>query len=282
VRLDVNGNPLEVEVLGSPDAPTLIAHHGAPGLGSRAEPRTTFGTLADVMQVVVYDARGSGASGLTAPFSHEQWVADLEGLREIVGAERIVAAGGSYGGFIALEYALAHPDRVSAVILRDTAADNRHDEAARRNALASSRIDLDMDRFNRIMDGHTRDDEDLADCWRHILPLYDHSYDPKRVEERLRTTVYHHATHNAAFTQNMPSYDILARLPEIACPVLVTVGRHDWIVPVSESEAIAERIRGARLVVFERSGHSPQLEEAGLFQSLMRDFLRDAGIIGPS
>ncbi len=279
MRIDVNGNPLEVEVLGSSLSPTLIAHHGAPGLGSRSEPRNTFGTLADIMQVVVYDARGSGASGLNAPFTHAQWVADLDALREGVGAERIVVAGGSYGGFVALEYVLAHPNRVRALILRDTAADNRHDEAARRNALESSRIDLDLDRFNRIMNGRTRDDDDLADCWRHILPLYDHTYDPARVEERLTTTVYHHATHNFAFTHNMPAYDILDRLAEITCPVLVTVGRDDWIVPVAESEAIAERIHNARLVVFERSGHSPQIEEADLFQSVMRDFLCEAGVV---
>jgi proline iminopeptidase len=279
MRIEVNGNPLEVDVLGRSGAPTLIAHHGAPGLGSRAEPRNTFGTLTDVMQVVVYDARGSGASGLTPPFTHRQWVADLDGLREHVGAESIVVAGGSYGGFIALEYALAHPQRVRAVILRDTAADNRHDQAARRNAIESSRVDLDLAKFNRIMEGRTWDDQDLADCWRHILPLYDHSYDPARVEERLSTTVYHHATHNFAFTNNMPGYDILDRLTDILCPVLVTVGRDDWIVPVAESEAIAERIPRAQLVVFERSGHSPQIEEAERFQAVMRNFLRDAGIV---
>jgi proline iminopeptidase len=153
MRIDINGNLLEVEVFGSAGAPTLIAHHGAPGLGSRAEPRTTFSTLADAMRVIVYDARGSGASGLAPPFTHEQWVADLDALRAHAGAEQIVVAGGSYGGFIALEYTLAHPDRVRALILRDTAADNRHDDAARRKAVATSRIDLDAKKFSRIMDG---------------------------------------------------------------------------------------------------------------------------------
>ena len=279
VQVEINDNPVEVEVLGTAGAPTLIAHHGAPGLSSRAEPRTTFGPLADVLRVVVYDARGSGESGLSPPFTHRQWVADMDAVREHVSADRIVVAGGSDGGFIAIEYALAHPDLVRAMILRDTAADNRHDEAARRNALASNRIELDMGRFERIMDGHVRDDDDFAQCWRHILPLYDHDFDPARVEERVRNTTYHHATHNFAFRHNMPSYDILDRLPEIQCPVLVTVGRDDWIVPVSESEAIADRIPNSKLVVFERSGHSPQIEEAELFQSVMRDFLRDTGII---
>ena len=280
MRLDINGNALEVDVLGEGHEPTLIAHHGAPGLGTRAEPRATFGTLSDVMRVVVYDARGSGTSGLAPPFTHQQWVADLNALRAHMDVEQVVVAGGSYGGFIALEYAVAHPERVRALILRDTAADNSHDEAARHNAIASSRIALDMEKFTRIMDGRTTGDEDLAACWEHILPLYDHTYDPAKTAQRLSTTVYHHATHNFAFAHNMPAYDIRERLGGISCPVLVTVGRDDWIVPVRESEEIARRIPGARLVVFEKSGHSPQVEERELFQSVMRDFLRDAGIIG--
>ena len=121
MRPEINGNPLEVEVTGAPDAPSMIVHHGAPGLGSRAEPRRAFGPLAcDRLRVVVFDARGSGDSGLTPPFTHEQWVADVETLRAHVGADAFVMAGGSYGGFIAMEYALRHSDRLLALVLRDT------------------------------------------------------------------------------------------------------------------------------------------------------------------
>jgi proline iminopeptidase len=59
----------------------------------------------------------------------------------------------------------------------------------------------------------------------------------------------------------------------VTCPTLVTVGRADWVTPVSSAEVIAELIPGAQLVVFEKSGHSPQFEEAELFQQVMRDFL---------
>ena len=59
MRLDINGNPLEVEVLGDDDtAPVMIVHHGAPGLGSRAEPRASFGPFSDELRVIVFDARG--------------------------------------------------------------------------------------------------------------------------------------------------------------------------------------------------------------------------------
>jgi proline iminopeptidase len=277
VFVTINGNDLAVEVFGEEGAPVLIAHHGAPGLGSRAEPRATFKPFADAFRVVVFDARGSGESEGNPPFTHEQWVADVEGLREWIGAERFVMAGGSYGGFISMEYAIRHPERVRALVLRDTSPDHDNEEAARRNALSSARVTVDLELFGRIFDGRVRDNDDLRDCWREILPLYDHVYDPAKVAERVATTPYRYETHNHAFAVNMPNYDIKAHLPAITCPTLVTVGRDDWITPVECSERIASLIPDARLVIFEESGHSPQIEEAGRWRRTVRDFLAGIG-----
>jgi proline iminopeptidase len=55
----------------------------------------------------------------------------------------------------------------------------------------------------------------------------------------------------------------------------VTVGRTDWITPVSSAETIASLIPNSRLVVFEKSGHSPQIEEAERFQAVVREFLHE-------
>jgi proline iminopeptidase len=277
VFVTINGNELAVEVFGDEGAPVLIAHHGAPGLGSRAEPRATYEPFADTFQVVVFDARGSGESEGNPPFTHEQWVADVDGLREWIGAERIVMAGGSYGGFIAMEYAIRHPQRVSALVLRDTSPDHDNEDAARRNALSSARVTVDREKLDRINSGQVRDDDDLRDCWREILPLYDHVYDPAKVEEKVAATPYRYATHNFAFSVNQPNYDIKASLPTISCPTLVTVGRDDWITPVESSEKIVSLIPDSRLVVFEKSGHSPQIEEADRWRQVVRDFLSAAG-----
>ncbi|GLY85960.1 alpha/beta fold hydrolase [Actinoallomurus iriomotensis] len=273
----INGNELAVEVFGDEGAPVLIAHHGAPGLGSRAEPRATFAPFADTFRVVVFDARGSGESGGNPPFTHEQWAADVDGLREWIGAEQIVMAGGSYGGFIAMEYAIRHPRRVKALVLRDTSPDHDNEEAARRNALNSTRVTVDVEKLDRINNGLVRDNDDLRDCWREILPLYDHVYDPAKVEEKVAATPYRYETHNFAFAVNQPGYDIKAQLPDIICPTLVTVGRDDWITPVESSEKIVSLIPDAELVVFEKSGHSPQIEEAVRWRTVVRDFLRDVG-----
>ena len=64
-------------------------------------------------------------------------------------------------------------------------------------------------------------------------------------------------------------------LHTIKAPTLVTVGRTDWVTPVSSSQIIADGIPNSRLVIFEKSGHSPQTEEYDLFQEVQRKFIAD-------
>jgi proline iminopeptidase len=277
----INNNQLHVEVLGEPGLPVLIAHHGGGGIGDMREPKNTFGPLSDLFQVVVFDARGCGRSEGKPPFSHAQWAADVDGLREWIGAEQIVVAGGSYGGFIAMEYALAYPERTRGMILRDTSADRSNLDRAYENARTQTRIEINWDNFDRYWQGRITDDEDLKQRWAEIIPLYDFDYDPVKAAAQVEAGYYRHESHNWCFLYNVPNYDLRPRLPEIQCPTLVTVGRTDWVTPVAHSETIASLIPGAQLVVFEHSGHSPQIEERELFQQVMRDFLASVELTPP-
>jgi proline iminopeptidase len=273
--VEINGARLNVEVLGPAGAPVLIAHHGGGGIGSLAEPKSTFGPLADEFRVVVFDARGCGLSEGVPPYSHAQWAADVDGLREWAGAEQIVVAGGSYGGFIAMEYAIAYPGRVRAMILRDTSPDSSNFAVARENARTQTRAEVNWENFDRYWSGNIRDDADLKACWAELIPLYDFEYDPVAAAERVEAGIYRHEAHNWCFQHNTPVYDVKADLPAVTCPALVTVGRADWVTPVPSSETIASLLPNAKLVVFEKSGHSPQFEEAELFQQTMREFLAE-------
>lgn len=276
MKLTVNGACLNVEVLGREGAPVLIAHHGGGGIGSLAEPRATFGPLADLFRVIVFDARGCGRSEAVPPYSHAQWAADVDGLRTWAGAEQVVVAGGSYGGFIAMEYAIAYPDRVLAMVLRDTAADSSNLALAYENARNQTRVEIDWPSFDRYWTGEITDDADLKARWAELIPLYDFDYDAERSAAAVEDGIYRHEAHNWCFQHNMPSYDLTAALPAVTCPTLVTVGRTDWVTPVSAAQKIADLLPRSQLVVFERSGHSPQIEEAELFQQVMRSFLLGA------
>ncbi|MFI6906124.1 alpha/beta fold hydrolase [Nonomuraea sp. NPDC050394] len=274
MRLLINGNELEVEDLGDRDAPVIIAHHGAPGLSTRAEPKAGWGALADTYRVIVFDARGSGESGSVPPLTHDQWVADVDALRAWAGVDRVVVAGGSYGGFIALQYALRHPDRVRALLLRDTAATDDFRARARRRAEEMGR-DVDLAELDRMFTGQVSDDADLRRLWLNIQPLYTHDHDPATGRAEPVTMRFRAATHRRVFGPDMPVYDIRDRLGEIGCPTLITVGRADWITPVEAGRELADGIPDSRLVIFEHSGHSPQIEERTAWLATVRAFLDD-------
>jgi proline iminopeptidase len=282
MRVPVNGIHLHVDVQGSPDAPAIYAHHGAPGLGTHATPKRAFAPLAGEYRVVSWDARGSGASDPVPPYTHAQWVADWDALRDRLGDETIVVKGGSYGGYVALEYVLAHPERTRALILRDTSASRSFEAMAKANALARAREfpDITPEMLDMVFDGRVPDDAAMKSAYAALAPLYDAKTDRKKAAERVASAVFRADTHNQAFAGNLPHYDLTGRLHEIRCPVLIVVGRHDWITPVAASEEIAAGIPHAELVIFEHSGHSPQLEENEKFVATVRDFLRRNGVTG--
>lgn len=83
VQMD-DGVRLNVKVLGEDPSrikPLLIALHGAPGFSTHEEPEASFGFLSGPFRILVFDARGSGASDLIGPYNHERWIKDIEALR---------------------------------------------------------------------------------------------------------------------------------------------------------------------------------------------------------
>lgn len=277
---EVNGIRLRVDVQGEQNSLPVYAHHGAPGLGNHATPKKAFGPLADTFRVVTFDARGSGESDKVPPYTHEQWVADLDGLRAHFGDERMILTGGSYGGYVALEYVLAHPERVTHLILRDTSASRKFEGLSRKNALARAADypDITEELLDTLFEGRVESNEAMKEAWATIAPLYDANTTPEKIAARIASASFHVDTHNYAFSQNIPNFDLTGRLHEIQVPTLVVVGRHDWITPVESSEEIAAGIPNSELVIFENSGHSPQLEENEKFIATVRDFLRRHGV----
>jgi len=277
VFLDVNGATLHVKVAGKRHASTIVALHGGPGISDHRGEHKGLGALTDEYKLVCYDQRGCGRSSDTPPFTNAQYVEDAEAVRLALGLGRIALYGGSYGGFIALLYALKYPDHLSHLILRDTAPNNGFVRRAKENAFAN--IDkapgLTEDMLDRMFQGTIRDDADFEMIYEKILPLYwaGTARSPQGEGESIH---YHYRTHNTMFSQEFSRYDVTDRLGEIRAPTLVTVGRHDWITPPEAAELMAECIPHARLVAFERSGHSPQLEANAAFVDAVRAFLDES------
>lgn len=270
--IEVNGVKLVYEDSGGDKTP-FVTLHGGPGMGSRKGDWAAFQPLTDTFRLISYDQRGNGESEGREPYSHEQFVADLEGLRQALGLGKIVLLGGSYGGFIALEYALRHPEQLHALILRDTAASHKYQHTSKQRALSSG-FPMDLERLDRLFNGQMTSDEDFRQSFAMIQPLYTVQRDPAEEARRLAAIPFRYQTHNWAFSRNQPHYDLTGRLGEVRVPVLVTVGRHDWITPLEASQELHRLLPNSELVVFEESGHSPQIEEREKYLQTVRDFLR--------
>ncbi|WP_462329916.1 prolyl aminopeptidase [Thiohalocapsa halophila] len=119
-RLEVGaGHEIYMEECGSPDGLPAVFLHGGPGAGCGPTHRRFFDPSR--WRLVLFDQRGSGRSTPHAGLEHNTtWdlVADMERIRTRLGIERWLVFGGSWGSTLALAYAEAHPQRVTALVLR--------------------------------------------------------------------------------------------------------------------------------------------------------------------
>jgi proline iminopeptidase len=119
-HLDVgDGHRVYWERCGTPGAKPAVFLHGGPGGGISPKQRRVFDPAK--YDVLLFDQRGCGQSTPHAELEdNTTWhlVADIERLREMVGAHKWLVFGGSWGSTLGLAYAQAHPDRVSEIVLR--------------------------------------------------------------------------------------------------------------------------------------------------------------------
>jgi len=118
--LDVgDGHRVYWELCGNPNGKPVVFLHGGPGGGCSPSQRRLFNP--EKYKILLFDQRGCGRSTPYASLDHNTtWdlVADMERLRTMVGAEKWMVFGGSWGSTLALAYAETHPERVSELIVR--------------------------------------------------------------------------------------------------------------------------------------------------------------------
>lgn len=90
--------------------------------GSHGSDFKAYSPLADKYRVLSFDFRGHGQSSPTKPYSFKQIVEDIESLRKhFAGDDRCIVIGGSFGGYLAQQYAITYPSHLSHMVLRGTA-----------------------------------------------------------------------------------------------------------------------------------------------------------------
>lgn len=238
------------------------------GLGGLASFWNAFAEIcAPHFQVVTYDHRGvGGSSALEGPTSIAAMREDLVGLLDHLGIASAAILGHSTGGAIAQSLALAHPERVSRLVLSATFGR----PCAYMRRLFAGRIEL-LDQLG--IDAYRRHAATLLNA-----PYWLDANDAV-VEAELQTAAARSKPTDAAVVRErmlaVLGHDAQDRLAQIAAPVRVVVAADDIVTPAYLSQRLADAIPQAELRLLPRGGHYAMRAEPALYRDAVLDFLRD-------
>lgn len=276
---ELNGVRLHYTIRGA--GPALIAHSGGPGMDARGW--DDFAGIDEFVTVIALHPRGSGLSGPAQGGAYllPDYAADVEALRLHLGLERPAVMGWSHGGVVAQQFAIAYPHSLSKLVLLDTAAyfgEFLDDvEAAVAEFQDQPWFQDSLEALKKEWAGEYKSDEEMSRLWEREVKFYFKEFDA-------RAQAYHERTKDLPFRitplhvfndREAATMDLRPRLRDIRVPTLVIVGRHDFITSVAMAEEMVRHIPGARMEIFERSGHFAPIEEPDKFRQVIRQFVLD-------
>jgi L-proline amide hydrolase len=286
-RMQWNGHETWYRVIGELDdaaqTPVVVLHGGPGASHDYVEP---IGDLSrSGRAVVLYDQVGCGKSTHLPDAPAEFWTPqlfkdELAGLTRHLGIDaRYAVVGQSWGGMLAMEHALDHPPGLRGIVVADSPASMRLwveeanrlredlppdvEETLKRHEEAGTTSDPEYEKAVRVFYDRHVCRVPWPDCVARSFAQIE--ADP---------TVYHTMNGPSEFhcIGSLKDWDITDRLHEITTPTLLVSGRHDEATPLIVGQ-IAERIPGARWVIFEESSHMPHVEEPEAFLETVEQFL---------
>ena len=269
--VDIDGAKLVPDGTAMRERPTIILLHGGPGF-DHTPFKAMYASLTEIAQLVYYDHRGNGRSddGPRERWNLDQWADDLRTLCDVLGIERPIVFGTSFGGFVALDYALRHPDHPAKLIVSSTVARiNLQRTLAMFDRLGGPDVRSVAERFFAEPTAEDRE-EYLRVCG----PYYTQRPRPPEIRARgtHRPEVGEHFWRGEILT-----LDLTPHLADIRCPVLLLAGELDPIATIEDAEELAAALPPDRLrfVRFPGAGHMLAIEQPEAVLHLIRDFVRE-------
>jgi proline-specific peptidase len=272
--ISVRGVSLFVKVIGG--GPPLLLMHGGPGMDHVS--LLPLSPLADQFTLIFYDHRCNGRSDGpdVTTMTWENLSADADALRQELGFDRWAVLGHSFGGMVALEYALRYPQNLSHLLLMDTCGDTRwvqHNapELLAQRGFSAAAVQAARHFFN----GRLQPDEVFPAATKFArafnyrssrLTMLRQALSRTRPKMRPEAQIY-------GFGRLLPGWTVMDRLAEIDVPALVLAGRDDFQFPPEHQAILADRLPSARLQLIERAGHNAPMERPAEVIESIRRFL---------
>jgi 2-hydroxymuconate-semialdehyde hydrolase len=247
--------------------PVLLIHGSGPGVSAWANWRLTIPALAARRRVIAPDMVGFGFSERPAGITYnmDTWVAQAVGLLDALKIDQADLVGNSFGGGLALALAIRHPKRVRRLVLMGAAGvpftltPGLDAVWGYQPSIANMRKLLDIFAYDRSLMS-----DELAELRYRasIQPGFQEAFE----------SMFPAPRQNGVNALASREEDIRA-LPH---ETLVIHGREDQVIPLSNSQTLAQWIDRAQLHVFGRCGHWTQIEHAARFAQLVENFLAEA------
>jgi pimeloyl-ACP methyl ester carboxylesterase len=275
-KMSIRGISLNVKVIGH--GYPLVLMHGGPGADLYT--LMAFKPCSDQFTLVFYDHRCNGRSegAELSSMTMENLIADADALRQALGFEKWAVLGHSFGGYVALEYALRYPQSLSHLLLVDTGAENSWAQENSPKVLAQRGFSPELvDLCRRYFNGKIEPKEvfpSLMKLSKAYNPYTNLSQLPQLLFWGLQTKLQPE-TFVYSESHFLKGWTVKNRLGEIKVPTLVLAGRQDFIYPPEHQEELAAMIPNARLVLIDRAGHNPHDEQTAKALEAVRSFMHD-------
>jgi len=272
--MSVRGVSLFVKVTGH--GYPLVLMHGGPGVDHTT--MLPFRPLADHFTLVFYDHRCNGRSegGAVSSMTWENLTADADTLRQVLGFDKWAVLGHSFGGMVALEYALRYPQSLSHLVLLDTCGDSSWVQQNAPEILEKRgyrRATVKM--AQRFFTGQIAPREMLT-AMRRFGRAYYHRPGPLFLAHQVISGLRMKLRPEAfifGFGQLLKGWTVMDRLNEIMVPTLIMAGRDDFQFPPEHQAALASGIVNSHLEIIERAGHNVQAERSAEIMEIIRGFI---------
>lgn len=279
--------PLYWTAYGPADAPRLLVLHGGPG-ASHDYLLPQMLELADRYQLVFYDQRGSGQSRThdQSPVTWRTHVEDLARLVPELGLDPLSIVGYSWGGLLALLYAVdafaGNASRPARMVVIDPAPISRTLRDAFEAEFARRQSSDAVTRLREQLAASGLRERDPDAYRQRAFELSVAGYFGRLERARALTPFRVIARIQKSVWSSLGDYDLRSGLKSVRCPTLVIHGRLDPI-PLESSEEAARALPNARLVVLDESGHVPYVEAPDALFAAIRRFLDEtASVASPS
>lgn len=285
----VNGAKLWVVTVGKGEPMILIS--GGPGGAHRGLRSFDSLSVKTNVQLIYFDGFGRGKSDTAKnvkEYSLDRDIEDIEGLRKAMNLNKISLLGHSYGSLVAQGYAVKYGQNVSHLVL----ANGFHSFVMWQENDDNSNHEIEVN-YPEVWDelmkyreqGGISSDAKHRDIYGRVPYGFLYAYNPNNFIKR-GSTPYPNAFNSDLYYQmvgkdgdfivgnDIGNFDYRQKLKDLKMPILIYGGRYDRVAVPKMMVKYKDYCPQAEFVMFEQSGHNPQIEEREKLFNLLTEFLK--------